>query len=135
VIRVVVDSNVYVSALVFGGIPQKVLDLLQSRGMKLYVSQPIMDEVAGVLVKKFRWTQAELAQFLPPLWERRILLKPTVRLDVSPDPDDNCVLECAEAAGADFLITGNTKHFPKSYKTTSVVNPRQFLEWLASGTS
>lgn len=126
--RVVVDSNVYVSALVFGGVPQKVLDLIQNRGVKLYVSQSIMDEVAGVLSRKFGWTQAELAQFLPPLWARCILVKPTRRLKISRDSDDDRVLECAEAAGADFLITGNAKHFPKAYKTTAVVSARQFLD-------
>jgi uncharacterized protein len=43
------------------------------------------------------------------------------------DPDDDCFLECAEAAQADFLITGNKRHFPKRWKGTEIVNAREFL--------
>lgn len=68
--KVVLDSNVYISALVFGGVPQKILDLIESQGLRLYVSQSIMDEVTGVLMKKFGWTEAEVEQFLSLLWQR-----------------------------------------------------------------
>jgi predicted nucleic acid-binding protein len=50
------------------------------------------------------------------------------RLTVCPDADDNRILECADAAGADFLVTGNKRHFPAEWKRTSVVNGREFLE-------
>jgi predicted nucleic acid-binding protein len=61
-----------------------------------------------------------------------LVLKPDIRLSVCPDLDDNHVLECAHAAEADFLVTGNAKHFPKSYQTTKVITPRQLLELLSS---
>jgi putative PIN family toxin of toxin-antitoxin system len=130
VIRVVVDANVFISALVFGGVPQQVFDLIQFEGHSLYVSQSIMDEVTGTLLRKFSWTLQEIKAFLPPLWQRCSRIKPTVRVQVCSDPDDNHVLECAEEAMADFLITGNAKHFPKFYKKTQIVSPRQFLERL-----
>ena len=128
--RVVLDSNVYISALVFGGVPQQVLDLIYSQGLPLYISPSIMDEVSGTLAAKFDWTKQELEMFLPPLWQRCIVIKPTIRIEVCADPADNHVLECAQAARADFLVTGNAKHFPKSYKTIKVISPRQFLELL-----
>ena len=122
------DSNVYISALVFGGVPQQVLDLMSAQGLPLYISPSIMDEVAGTLSQKFNWTPQDITTFLPPLWERCFILRPTIRLKVCPDPDDNHVLECAADAQVDFLVTGNAKHFPKSYKATKVISPRQFLE-------
>ena len=70
---VVVDTNVYISALVFGGVPQQALDLIYSQGLPLYISPFIMEEVAGTLSKKFRWTRQEIELFLPPLWERCIV--------------------------------------------------------------
>ena len=109
--RVVVDTNVYISALVFGGVPQRVLELISSHGLPLYVSPSIMEEVSGILAAKFGWTKEELELFLPPLWGRCIIIKPTLRLKVCADPDDNQILECAVAAEAEFLITGNAKHF------------------------
>lgn len=126
--KVVIDANVYISALVFGGVPQRVLDLISSQGLPLYISQSIMDEVVGTLSEKFDWTRQDIEMFLPPLWERCIMIRPTIRLKVCSDPDDNHVLECAQAAQADFLITGNAKHFPKSHETTKIVGPRQFLD-------
>jgi putative PIN family toxin of toxin-antitoxin system len=128
--RVVADTNVYISALVFGGVPQRVLDLVFSRGLLLYVSPSIMDEVTGTLIAKFDWTRKDVEMFLPPLWGRCIIIKPTIRLKVSPDPDDNHILECAAAAEAAFLITGNAKHFPKSHGITRIVSPRQMLDTL-----
>ena len=64
-IRVVVDANVYISALVFGGVPQQVLDLISGRDLDLYVPHPIIEEVTGTLVEKFNWTQRDVKAFLP----------------------------------------------------------------------
>jgi uncharacterized protein len=50
---------------------------------------------------------------------------------ISPDDSDNRLYECAEAAQADYLVTGNTKHFPVEHGSTKIVTPRQFLEILA----
>ena len=131
--RVAIDTNVFISALVFGGIPQQVLDLISSQDIPLFTSRSIIDEVIGILIKKFKWSQAEIEAFLPPMWLRCIIIGPTVQLNVCPDPDDNHVLECAAAAKAYFLITGNAKQFPKTYKTTRVVSPRQFLDRFQPG--
>lgn len=125
---VVVDANVYISPLVFGGVPQQALNLIYNHGLPLYISQSIIDEVEGTLAEKFNWTRQEIETFLPPLWERCLLIRPTIRFNVCHDPDDNHVLECASAAHADFLITGNTKHFPRSHETTKVIRPRDLLE-------
>jgi putative PIN family toxin of toxin-antitoxin system len=133
VTRVVIDANVYISALVFGGVPQKVIDLIETQGASLFVSPPIMDEVTEVLIRKFDWTRAEVEQFLPPLWRRCVVIRPLERIEISKDPDDNRVLECAEAAKADLLVTGNARHFPEFHKTTKIISPRQFLDLLRGG--
>jgi predicted nucleic acid-binding protein len=53
---------------------------------------------------------------------------PAQTLSLSSHESDNRFLECAEAAQADYLVTGNTRHFPQSHKMTKVVTGRQFLE-------
>ena len=66
--------------------------------------------------------------------EKGLLVAPTVRVDPAAcpdDPDDLIFLECAEAAAADFLITGNRKHFPDHWKKTTVVTVREFWETVA----
>ncbi len=100
--RVVVDSNVYISALVFGGVPQRLLDRIHAQGVELYVSPAIMNEVAEVLEHKFGWSRADLKRFLSPLWNRCLVVTPGTVLDVCADPDDDRVLECAVSSGADY---------------------------------
>ena len=56
---------------------------------------------------------------------------PTRRLEATPDPQDNIFLECADAAPADYLVTGNQQHFPRFWKKTKVVTPREFVSLAA----
>jgi predicted nucleic acid-binding protein len=55
-------------------------------------------------------------------------VRPKRRIAESPDPDDNKFLECADAANADYLVTGNKRHFPVSLGNTQVVNARELIE-------
>jgi predicted nucleic acid-binding protein len=55
----------------------------------------------------------------------------TRHIEVTADPDDNIFLECADAARADYLITGNQKHFPKFWKTTKIVTSWEFISLVA----
>lgn len=59
------------------------------------------------------------------------MVEPKIRIAViTADPADNKFLECAQAAQADFLITGNTKHFPfKQFQDTRIVSPKEFIEY------
>jgi putative PIN family toxin of toxin-antitoxin system len=75
--------------------------------MELCISHPIMEDVGGVLARKFGWTAPELAGFLPPLWRRCIVVTPTKAVTACGDPDDNRVLECAQAAEASSIVTGD----------------------------
>jgi len=70
VIAIVIDANVYISALVFGGVPRKVIQLTRREGWQVCISRSIMDEVAETLAEKFDWAKAELDFALAPLWKR-----------------------------------------------------------------
>jgi predicted nucleic acid-binding protein len=50
---------------------------------------------------------------------------------VTRDPDDNKFLECADAARADYLVTGNQRHFPRFWKQTKVITSREFISIVA----
>lgn len=56
------------------------------------------------------------------------MVRPKRTLTECPDPEDNRLLECAAAAAADYLITGNKRHFPTRWRKIMVVNAREFLE-------
>lgn len=55
-------------------------------------------------------------------------MPPTETIKACSDPGDDIFLECAHAACADYLVTGNRKHFPSSWATPLIVTPRRFLE-------
>jgi len=57
---------------------------------------------------------------------------PRKRLNVTTDPDDNIFLECALEARADYVVTGNLRHFPPRFQDIRIVGPRQFLTILAA---
>ncbi len=70
-------------------------------------------------------------QLLQLLTKRAHLVEPVRVLQVAKDPDDNKFMECADAARADYLITGNAKHFPKFWKNTKVITSREFISIVA----
>jgi hypothetical protein len=59
-------------------------------------------------------------------------VRPTERVAACSDPDDDIFLECAQAARADYLVTGNLKHFPVSWAATRIVTPRWLLDSLSA---
>lgn len=52
---------------------------------------------------------------------------PSRRLEVTGDRDDNRFRECADVARADYLVTGNLRHFPRFWKKTKIITPREFI--------
>ena len=133
-IGLVLDTNVLVSAnLSDEGLEALVVSLAVNQKIQLYVSEPILREYEQVLrYPRLKFEPREVAQFLARLRRNSVLVMPTHTVSASPDEADNRFLECAEAAGADFLVTGNKKHFPKRWKTTEVVNSRELLGRIGS---
>lgn len=129
-IRVVLDTNVVVSAtLSRGGMAAATLDLAVARKVWLYVSHAVLSEYEDVLRRpKFLRVPREIIDNTLTLVRRiAIIVTPTERVSVSPDADDNRFLECAEAAEADYLVTGNKRHFPPHWKKTRVVSAPEFV--------
>jgi putative PIN family toxin of toxin-antitoxin system len=96
---------------------------------QLFVSDVILEEYRRVLGKpKFKLRPRDLESFFATLKQKAVLVESKHWLQVSSDDADNRFLECSESATADFLVTGNKKHFPERWKTTAVVNAREWLE-------
>ena len=92
------------------------------------VSPPILAEYEAVLKRpRFSSIPAELITALLQQAAAGELVHPTTSLSISPNETDNRFYECAEAASADYIVTGNKRHFPKPHKTAKVVNPSQLL--------
>jgi putative PIN family toxin of toxin-antitoxin system len=128
-LRLVIDTNVLISAAIKpSGLQRTVLLLALTRPVRLYVSRPILQEYAEVLARpELHISKGLRQQVLQVIKNHSYTVVPPWRLDVAHDPDDNMFLECADAAEADYLITGNQKHFPIFWKKTKIVTSRDFI--------
>lgn len=135
--RAVVDTNVIVSGLNFGGKPREVLDLVRAGGIQLCVSPFILEELGTVLREDFGWSRQLVAEAVERLKDRAILVEPQERVHVvKTKDDDNRILECAVAADARFIITGDKRHLLplRRYREIKIVSPDEFLRlWSRTG--
>lgn len=127
--KIVVDTNVLVSALIRSeGIPARILDVILSRQAKTVLDHRIYLEYEEVLLRpEFGFSRELVDDLLDFLWlssERVLGVTMSVEL---PDADDAKFLEVAMTAPADFLITGNLRHFPARQRHgVHVVSPREW---------
>ena len=106
--KVVADTNILVSAIIFGGNPQAVLDLAQDGQIELFVSDAILAETTRILRDKFHRTPEELRSDVLALEALTTRVQPAESLNVlEADPTDDRILECAVAAGAERIVSGD----------------------------
>ncbi len=133
-IRVVLDTNIIVSALLQPlGPPAQVFLLALSGSIRLCVTGEVYAEYEEVIRRpRFRGDESVIVAALDSIREKGFWVRPTETIRACADPDDDIFLECAQAARAAYLVTGNTKHFPTTWRETRIVAARQFLEIIAS---
>jgi len=128
-LRLVVDTNIVVSAaLKPEGLQRTVILLAITKPARLYVSTAIFAEYRDVLSRPELQIRKGLRHQLLQMIKRRAhRVTPARRLQVTSDPADNIFLECADTARADYLVTGNTRHFPRFWKKTKIITSREFI--------
>ncbi len=129
-LRIVADTNVYVSALNFGGVPDEVLTLSRRGAVVLFISKPIIDEIEGVLKEKFQWPASRIREALALIGEYARKVDPQERVfEIKKDEPDNRVLECALAAEATVIVSGDS-HLRDlgAFRRIRILSPRAFLD-------
>ena len=132
--RVVLDTNVIISGLNFPGNERLVLELALRGRFEFYMSRFILEEVAGVLMRKFSWDNERAAQAILVIENAATVVEPPHLPEVVEGGHaDNRVLECAVAASADYLVTGDRQHLLPigEHQGTRIVNAPRFLSALA----
>jgi putative PIN family toxin of toxin-antitoxin system len=105
VIRITLDTNEYVSAFNFRGKALELIHQAISGKIEIAISQPIMDETLRVLREKFEWPANDLHDLQQRLLKTCRLVEPKGKLAVLGDEPDNRILECAQEAGSDYILT------------------------------
>ena len=128
-LRVVPDTNVYVSAFNFGGVPFEILTFAIRQEITLFISPAILQEVEGVLLRKFRWSAAEILETLTSVRGFARSVSPHEKIDlIKEDEPDNRILECAQAARAAVIVTGD-RHLRQlgKFRDIAIMSPREFV--------
>ena len=131
-IRVVIDTNILVSALLQPeGLPAAVLMLALSGRIRFCVSDPVFTEYDEVIRRpRFKRSPHVIEGTLQSIRKLGYWVKPNIRVEKCTDPDDDVFLECAQTAEADYLVTGNQRHFPDRWKKTKVIGARELIDLL-----
>lgn len=126
--RVVLDTNVFVSALVFGGKPRIIVGMAEAGDLELAVSRSIRVELESVLQQKFGWPEDYVAWACQPIWNFSRNVVPRLSVTVCSDPDDDRILECALEADAQVIVTGDTDLLRLSpFEGIAILTPAAFL--------
>ncbi len=108
---VTADTNIYISGLLFGGIPRRFLDLARTGAFRLDISESIKSELLKVLREDFAYPEDALRDARGRIERITHLVMPAETLDIiKADPDDNRILECAAAEKSDYIVTGDKRH-------------------------
>lgn len=131
--RVVADTNILVSALLFGGTSEQVF-LAGLRGeIQLLTSLPLLKEFEKVLKEKFKLSIRLAREIIEEVREVAEIIEVSSHIKAISYPDeDNRVLECAVDGKADFIVTGDTRHILplKEYSGIKILSPSEFLKHL-----
>lgn len=128
--KVVFDTNIFISSIIFGGNPRQCLELAREAKLQLYSSRSILLELAEKLREKFLWEEKDVQDVIEGLLDFVTLISPEAQINVvKNDPDDNKILECSITAGAEFIVSGD-KHLTslKRFEDIPILSAKQFLD-------
>ena len=129
--RVVLDTNIFLSGLVFPeGFPAKVLRLARIRKIRVYCSKFILDELKKNLIVKFDYEAAMAEKLIEEMFKFIRIVRPQEKVKIIKEKDDdNRILECALAAKADYLVSGDKKHILplKKFRGVRIISATEFI--------
>jgi putative PIN family toxin of toxin-antitoxin system len=140
-VRVVVDTNTVLSAFLWGGPPKAVLDAARQARITLHTTPALLAELADVLGRdkfaaRIRQVRSSVPEILADYRDLVTLVEPLAVAPTSRDPDDDAVLACALAAGADLIVTRDNDLLTLgTFRHTRIVSSADALAAIADATA
>ena len=128
--RVVLDTNILISALGWGGKPERCLELVFEGEVDAYATQDMISELSRVLeYDRFDFSEDEKRSFLELVVAVLSFAESEIDIDVASDPDDNIFLECAVCVDADYIVSGDSDLLQlEDYDGVSILTAEEFLD-------
>jgi putative PIN family toxin of toxin-antitoxin system len=127
--QIVLDTNIYISAVLFGGKPQQIINLARENEIKLLISEYILWETREVLRNKFNVPDARLNLIEHDILSLAKLVKVESSINkIRVHPADNAILACAVDGGGEIIVSGD-KHLLSlaEYEGIKIMPPARFL--------
>ena len=140
--KIILDTNIYISAFCFGGNCIKVLEIIQSFNFEIFLSNEIYEEIRAKFldgrvekILKGKFIEKDAIKFLDLIKLSTLNHNPKTKTTLCRDPKDNIILELAGEIGANYIITGDKdllvlNPFVAGNQKTQIVTVSQFLEIL-----
>lgn len=126
--RILLDTNVLISALIFGGKPREILRSVIEKKLIAVTSQVLLAELSDILSKKFKFTEDKIRLLIEKIKKTFVVVYPTVAINILSDDPDNRVLEAGVEGDCSYIITGDKGLLGLSkYKNIEILNPSEFL--------
>lgn len=128
-LKIVIDTNIYISAIFWGGKPRDVIDLGRDNNVRIFTSSEIVNEISEKLRMKFKIPESEVSQILIDLSSFTFPVEVTEKYRVvRDDPDDDKFIDCAVQCKADYIVSGD-RHLLSlgEYSGTKILKASDFL--------
>jgi len=134
-VRIVIDTNVIVSGVFFGGLPRKVLEFWRSNSFELICSPDILEEYEDVLnrlVQKSKRSDSQFVEgFMKLVVQDSFVIHPKHDRKISRDPDDDKFVNCALSGGALYIVSGDSDLLDiEKVDEIDIITAREFVEIL-----
>ena len=127
--KVVLDTNLIISALIFGGKPQQVYNLVLEKQIIGTTSPILLAELTEVLTKKFNFELIRVEQLEKIIKKHFKMVNPKQTIKILQDIDDNRVLEAAIEGKCSYIVTGDSDLLTlKTFQKTKILTPNDFLK-------
>lgn len=131
--KIVIDTNIYISAIFWGGKPREVVDLGRTGEILIFTSSAIENEIAEKLGNKFKLKEDEVKNILMDFSNFTIPAAVSLHIEaVAEDPEDNKFIECALTCKADYIVSGD-RHLLnlKEYAGIKILKASEFIAILS----
>lgn len=128
--KIVVDTNVVISGIFFGGNPRKIVEAVAAGSIDAYATTEIIDEYTGIIDSMIERKQGRINQsILSPLFSAMKIIETGTNIDVCRDSDDNKFIECAVDAKALYIVSGDNDLLDiKEYDGIRIITAKEFCD-------
>ncbi len=128
--RIVIDTNVLISGVFFGGFPRKILSAVVSQKITACATAEIINEYEEIVQEMIDRKQGHINRvILSPLIKAMEIIEPITHIEICRDPDDNKFLECARDSHALYIVSGDKDLLViKEYENIQIITAKDFYE-------